>query len=224
MWSYCIYWKNKITSKNHTIYINIKSKYINELNLAFHSRNATFWHLLLLHIITVVTETQSFHLHSLIYHSYGREVAQWPHGSPWTPTGFTYNAASDYDPLCSNWQSTFNTQPRITNFTTAANHSFHLKQTQPCLAQFRERLKGEGRVGRFGLLKEMSLMVSGQRGELLQHAQLRSSSNFSRPAEPSQTAGRAVGYDSRSTQRRREDRQPYLFMPACPPSDLRARR
>lgn len=127
--------------------------------------------------------------------------------------------------LCSNWQSTFNTQPRITNSTTAANHSFHLKQTQPCPCTVqREGLKGEGRVGRLALLREMSLMVSGQRGELLQHARLRSSSNFSQPAEPSQTAGRAAGYDSRSTQRWREDRQPYLFMPACPPSDLKAQR
>lgn len=44
--------------------------------------------------------------------------------------------------------------------------------------------------------------------------QLRSSSNFSQPAQPSQTAGRAAGYDSRSTLRCREDWQPYLFMPA----------
>lgn len=70
--------------------------------------------------------------------------------------------------------STFNTQDAITNSTTAANHSFHLKQTQLCLAQVRERLKGAGR--RFALLREMS---HGQRGEQLQHAQIPCSNNFS---------------------------------------------
>ena len=66
------------------------------------------------------------------------------------------------------------------------------------------------------------LMVSGQRGEPLQHAQLQLQP--AKAAEPSQTAGRAASFDSGSTQRGREDSQPYLFMPACPPSDLRAPR
>ena len=114
-------------------------------------------------------------LHSLICYWYREEIAQWPHGCPWTPTGFTYSTASDYDPLSSNWQSTFSTQPRITNYAPAkpqlplkANTALSLCSSE------RERERGWKVKAELGGLvcSGKCLMVSGQRGEPLQHAQL----------------------------------------------------
>lgn len=157
-------------------------------------------------------------------HSNGREVTQWPHGWPRTPTGFPYSTASDHGPLCSNWQSTFNTQSKINNYTAAAKKTLLPPKTNssvPCTVQ-RDDWEGEGRAGRFGLLGGGGGKVSWSVAREQSLLTALSSGPLPTSAEPSETAGRAAGYDSRSTQRCREDRQPYLFMPARPPSDLNA--
>lgn len=156
------------------------------------------------------------HLYSLIYHfTWKRNYAMTTRLSLDT-IGVTFNAATDQDPSCSNWQPIFNTLPRITNCAPAANHSFHLKNKHSSvLAQLGERLRGEDIVVKFSLIHgQWPKKRAAPTRWALVLLQLK-------PVSGAKWNSRRAN-DSRSTQRRWEDRQPYLFMPACPPSDLRA--
>lgn len=150
--------------------------------------------------------TCAVNFYSHVKYLHWREVIRCPCGS------LEANSAW-LQPTFSNWQSTFTTQPRTSNNPTAANHSSRFKQARLC---HRAALGVDSALVR----SDICLVVAGRGFELLlllllQHVWLQLFSNFT---DLKRWADRLCV----TVHLCREVRKSYLFMPALPPSDLRA--